>query len=483
MSYARSKFRRLVLISTALLIPVLVAGAYALVGSTQADTVASESAQWRASLILVLVALMAVAGTLIACWRWAFLPLRDISARRDRLESLYAFSNFLADASPEALAAGISIRVRDLLQADAMALRFCGNGETAFEVVTRSTSDLSAAAVQCLADGAQALTSSMSDAQVQRVMLDNRMPEALRACRGAGMQCLIYVPVRTQRGLLAEMVLYYSREVWLDEAREGLISTLVQHLIVTLENQRTRALDRGEAVSAERHFIARELHDSIAQSLGFLKIQIHLLRKAIDKQDQAMAAFALAELDAGLANSIADVRELLLHFRTRTESGDIDTAIQETLQKFQNQSGLKAYFESSGEASQLASDVQIQVLNILQESLSNIRKHAKASRVDIRLVRGQTWCLVVNDDGRGFDTDADGLIFSVGLKIMRERAEMIGATLVVNSVPGSGTTVTLKVPLTSAVRPSLSGKPAGTDLAAAAHALPDQTRELATSKT
>ncbi len=496
--------------------------------------------QHLAHLLFAATLLIALAGLLYATWRQAFLPMRDLArvisqlerghlgarlparpgetgtlahrfnglaerlqsqaggqvspppgtmpepaARHDHLAALYGFSRFLTDATPETLAAGASARIRAIANADAIALRFCGNGETAFEVLTGANGQFASAA-QCLAGSAEALTTLMQDAPLQRIRLDDQAPQALRVCQAAGMQCLIYVPVRSQQRLLAEFALYYQHDVPLDEAREALLRTLASHLASTLDNQHSRALERESAVSAERHFIARELHDSIAQSLGFLKIQIHLLRKAIEKNDADMASFVIAELDAGLANSIADVRELLVHFRTRTDSGEIETAIRETLQKFQNQSGLKASFDTSGESPELAPDVQIQVLHVLQESLSNIRKHAQASQIDIRLERGPVWRLEVRDNGRGFDTGVDKSLFHVGLNIMRERAQMIGATLQVDSAEGDGTTVTLQVPLGSTLRPSVPPAPPAslTTDAAASESGPTATpRALAAQKT
>lgn len=449
------------------LVPILIAALLAFRAQTGSATTTYTT------MVIILV------GSLfIAFWRYALGPMRELRNQKEHLESLYAFSNFLADASLENLSIDLSSRVCDLMQADAVALRLCGIGDAGFSIAMNHESMKTPTTEQYLHLGTQALAELMTKSSAQRLLLDDLAPEALHPCRLAGMRSLIYVPVRAQQRTLAEIALYYRREIVLDEGRKELIDSISRHLAVTLENQRMRALDRESAILTERHFIARELHDSIAQSLGFLKIQIHLLRKAIDKGDQDMATFVLAELDAGLANSISDVRELLVHFRTRVGSGEIQTAIQETLQKFQNQSGLKANFETSGTSPELAPDVQIQVLNVLQESLSNIRKHAQASRVDIELVRGTTWRLLVRDDGKGFDTRAGPSLFNVGMNIMRERAEMIGATLSVDSIQGSGTTVTLCVPQSSTIRTALptadaSGEGRPVQISAAMSMVPD----------
>ena len=107
------------------------------------------------------------------------------------------------------------------------------------------------------------------------------------------------------------------------------METLASHLAGAIEGLRASALEREAAVAEERSLLARELHDSIAQSLSFLKIQASLLRDALERGDTVQADVALAELDAGIHDSLADVRELLVHFRTRTNAEDIVPALRD----------------------------------------------------------------------------------------------------------------------------------------------------------
>ncbi|MCB2034934.1 MAG: histidine kinase, partial [Ottowia sp.] len=175
------------------------------------------------------------------------------------------------------------------------------------------------------------------------------------------------------------------------------------HLASALEGLRAEALEREAAVGQERSLLARELHDSIAQSLAFLKIQLQLLRTAIERGQPEKIREALDELDEGLKGSIGDVRELLVHFRTRTNTGDIETALQETLQKFQHQSGVPVRLQMQGEGLPLPADVQVQVLHVVQEALSNVRKHAQATHVSLDVTQGERWTFVVRDNGVGFN--------------------------------------------------------------------------------
>jgi two-component system nitrate/nitrite sensor histidine kinase NarX len=226
-----------------------------------------------------------------------------------------------------------------------------------------------------------------------------------------------------------------------------LYEALASHLASAIENLRTEALLRESAASEERTLLASELHDSIAQSLAFLKIQLGLLRSALQRDDREGVEQAVSELEAGVRESTADVRELLVHFRTRANGEDIEQALRVTLNKFQHQSGVHTHLEVRGNGVPLPSDVQLQVLHVLQEALSNVRKHANASEVWLTVDKEPRWSFQVRDNGRGFDgrerPEGEG---HVGLRIMRERAERIGARVDVESVPGRGSRVLLELP-------------------------------------
>ena len=153
------------------------------------------------------------------------------------------------------------------------------------------------------------------------------------------------------------------------------------------------------------------------------------------------------EIDIGVRESYGDVRELLLHFRTRANAEDIEPALQTTLRKFEHQSGLKAIMQMQGHGIALAPDLQIQVLHILQEALSNVRKHARATTVWLDVAQQPQWRFEVRDDGVGFAGDGRSPDEThVGMRIMAERAERIGAAIEVLSRPGHGTSVVLTLP-------------------------------------
>lgn len=242
--------------------------------------------------------------------------------------------------------------------------------------------------------------------------------------------------------------LFFKSERLFSEAEKSMLETLGRHLGVAVEYQRLRSRDREHAIADERNLLAQELHDSIAQALSFLNIQVKLLQGAMDHGRSQEAQKALDQIREGVKESYEDVRELLLHFRTRAgAAADLDAAIRNAVDHFELQTGIPVSFLSGGKRAPLEPDKQLQVLHIIQESLSNIRKHAQASKVDIGVERSaEETVITVRDDGIGFDpagVSASG--GHVGLKIMTERASRVGAKCLVDSRPGLGTTVTLAV--------------------------------------
>jgi two-component system nitrate/nitrite sensor histidine kinase NarX len=294
--------------------------------------------------------------------------------------------------------------------------------------------------------GACACGNLKPDARIRVIPIVSHEAAPMRLCARAGYESVVSVPIRLQQRLLGEVDLFYRSEVALSADETALLDALASHLASALEGLRAEALEREAVMGDERALLARELHDSIAQSLAFLKIQVQLLRTAVQREQPDKVRNILDELDTGVRESIGDVRELLVHFRTRTNTEDVEQALQETLQKFEHQTGLPTRLEVHGQGLPLPADVQVQVLHVVQEALSNARKHAGASRVVLEVIKGPGWCLRVRDNGIGFDPAQDCGESHVGLKIMQERAARINATVAVDSAPGRGTTVSLTLP-------------------------------------
>jgi len=374
---------------------------------------------------------------------------QHIEAQRARLESLYEISAFSASAaSIEELSRGFARRVREVVGADAAVVRWSDDANQRYLMLASDCfpQDMLESERSLLA-GACACGNLKPDVRTRVIPIMEHEASPMRACARAGFLNVVSVPVRLQQRVLGEIDLFFRGDVQLSPEETDLLDALASHLANGLESLRAAALEREAAVGEERALLARELHDSIAQSLSFLKIQVQLLRNASRNAQAEKVEIALDELDAGLRESINDVRELLVHFRTRTNTDDVEAALQETLQKFKHQTGLSTHFHVSGAGIPLPADVQVQVLHVVQEALSNVRKHSQATQVTLEVTKGAEWRFVVRDDGRGFDPElSDRQNVRVGMKIMHERAHRIGAVVRVQSELGRGTTVQLTLP-------------------------------------
>jgi two-component system nitrate/nitrite sensor histidine kinase NarX len=254
----------------------------------------------------------------------------------------------------------------------------------------------------------------------------------------------VRVPV-TSQDEFGELAVGFNRMA--DELRD--IYATLEHRVeekthsIEAKNRELAALDKAMAISEERNLFAQELHDSIAQSLAFLNIQIQMLQEDLQKDRIAEALKGLAQIREGVQDSYDNVRELLVHFRTRIDSTDLQTAICSALEKFEGHTGIKTDFEIRGDVPDFLPEQVLQIMHIVQESLSNARKHAKASQIKI-VLNGADPCVIdIYDNGVGFDVSVDAGDDHVGLRIMRERAQKIGAELIFESGKAKGTHISL----------------------------------------
>lgn len=245
--------------------------------------------------------------------------------------------------------------------------------------------------------------------------------------------------------------LHFRKPKEFDVREQGLLETLGQLLGTAVENLRLGSREREMAVSEERNLVAQGLHDSIAQGLNFLNLQVQMLDQSVkDHKLDSIADIAdiVPLLRAGVQESYEDVRELLHNFRSRLVEGNLIAALETTVDKFRRQTGIAAELVADVDGAPFPREQQLQILFIVQEALSNVRKHAEASRVFVRLTDRLDFTLTIEDNGDGFDPallEGKGDAH-VGIHIMRERAQRIAAELAIQSVAGKGTSVILTLP-------------------------------------
>jgi len=377
----------------------------------------------------------------------------DLRLEQQRLATLYEATSFAAGVSSQRdLAMGFAGRMRRAAGADAVALRWMDPSQQ--RMVLLAAQGLPPAMLdveRCLAPGECHCGSPQLHARVIPITREHSHGSH---CAKAGFVAVTAVALMVQGRVMGEVDLLFREAPRPTKADRELLDSLASHLAGAMDSLRIEALQREAAVAEERGMLARELHDSIAQSLAFMKIQLQLLKDARRGDKGDAAARLVDELELGLKECTADVRALLMNFRTRTDGDDLMPALQQTLHKFRLQSGLQTDLEVDGHGAPLPADVQVQLLHVVQEALANVRKHAQASQVQVRLTHQPHWQIDVRDDGRGFDPAVDTPDDShVGLRIMRERAAKVGAAVALDSQPGKGTLVRVSLPASEAMNP------------------------------
>lgn len=238
-----------------------------------------------------------------------------------------------------------------------------------------------------------------------------------------------------------------------DEARA--LTLLANAAAVALEN--ARLIEKGKqqaeenAALAERERLAANLHDNLAQNLGAMHLSVDLLADDIAVGEDELARQRVGELQANLQKAYAQVRLALTGLREPApDEKEFMTAVQTILADFKTTTRLPIQFiRDKKEAIRLTAVTQKQALHILREALTNIRRHAQASRVQVKMAQNEeTFILDIADDGLGFDVNRVDSQNHLGLTIMRARTERCQGRLTIHSIPGEGTRVTAVFPTT-----------------------------------
>lgn len=231
--------------------------------------------------------------------------------------------------------------------------------------------------------------------------------------------------------------------IWLECLADQVVIA-IQHGLMTTQLQ-------SLSITEERARIAREMHDGLSQVLGYLNLQVQTLEALYKQGRQETFQAELQQMRQAIQVAHADVRENILSLRTTlaSEKGLV-SAIDEYLKEFGIQTGMRTRFtnEIEGEFN-LSSVAEVQLVCILQEALTNVRKHAHASWVSVSITKycekeAEHILMKVTDDGVGFAPRESKRSF--GLQTMRERAFSVNGTLMVHSAPGKGTSITCRLP-------------------------------------
>lgn len=275
------------------------------------------------------------------------------------------------------------------------------------------------------------------------------------ACRDERFGSIVSIPLKSRDRVLGILTIYAKRPHRFSEMDRELLVLVGHQIGVAVENAQLYERTRELAVLEERGLIAQEIHDGIAQSLAYLNLETKRLEDLLTTQSASGGKKqALSQLDhirEVIKDSYEDVRELLVDFRTKFREGeDLAEALSRYIQDFSQRTGIRADFVNADSVWALSPTAQVQVFRMVQEALSNVRKHASARQITVSLSATPALLEIkIQDDGRGFDTGelSSKVNLHLGLEIMKERAANLHGNLHLKSQPGRGTTLHITIPL------------------------------------
>jgi signal transduction histidine kinase/PAS domain-containing protein len=247
-------------------------------------------------------------------------------------------------------------------------------------------------------------------------------------------------------------ILFGSRNLKiLTEEKQQLIRTLINMIAVQVENKNLYAQIENDATILERQRISREIHDGLAQNIGFITIQLHRLKKLMEKNQNSKAIQEIEVIKEAVDESYVELRETIDQLRDLTGyKENLGIWLKKYSEEFEQTHRIKVSFDMMGmDKIRLNENQRVQITRVIQEVLNNIRKHSKASEVKVYASGGKNLSLVIEDNGIGFDILAlkKTKYSGHGLPILEERIHSINGDILIDSKPNQGTKVEIHVPM------------------------------------
>lgn len=261
---------------------------------------------------------------------------------------------------------------------------------------------------------------------------------------GECIQC-VTVPLPSPSGWLGVLLIEAEANHYFEDTEIQLIEVTSQMLAMSMGFQAREQEGRRVALLEERAVIARELHDSLAQSLSYMKFQLARLQT---KYGEVLAASGASEIvddmREGLDNAYRELRELLTTFRVQMDVRGLDHVLEETISEYSNRSNLSITLDNRLQECRLIVNEEFHLLHVIREALSNIVRHSGADKVTISLVLQSTGDVIVMVDDNGIGSAFDETKpHHYGLAIMTERAHCLGGTIEITPRRLGGTRVRL----------------------------------------
>jgi signal transduction histidine kinase len=368
-----------------------------------------------------------------------------------QLESLNEVGNALAtETDLDRLLDLVARRLRELLSARLVTVLLpSGDDELRFAVVAGDRAEIAGATItRSTSKSGRVLERGQSE-RVDSVLDDPDVDH--EAMRLIGARSGLWVPLIVRGRAIGVLAAHdkLPADVRFTETDLRLAETFATRAALALNLSERIASDSlrrvVEAQELERRRLARELHDETGQALTSILLGLKGLEERMDDTDARAAAVELREL---VVSTLQDVRRLAVELRpSALDDFGLVAALERLTDSFAEQTGISVDFQTALAEERLPEEVETALYRIVQESLTNVVKHARARRVSILLARKHgSVKAVVEDDGRGFDP-ADQSDRGFGLVGMRERLALLGGRLEVESAQEAGTTIAAEVPV------------------------------------
>lgn len=258
---------------------------------------------------------------------------------------------------------------------------------------------------------------------------------------------LLAVPLRAHGNTIGAVQLV-NKPPGFDEDDLRIVSRVADQVAVTIEHTRLHAQQEKMAVLEERQRLARDLHDSVTQSIYGVSVLAEATARLLESNDTETAVENLRELRQASLKALRELRHMIFELRPpELEKLGLAAALQARLATVENRAGLKTEMHCDG-ADDLPLAVADGLYRIAHEAFSNSVRHARATRIRLGLERVEDDVILeILDDGLGFDVEAGRLKGGLGLRGMEERATKMGGTLSIETESGRGTLIRVCVPV------------------------------------
>lgn len=263
------------------------------------------------------------------------------------------------------------------------------------------------------------------------------------------LRSLISVPLlSTDREVIGAILIGNRRARSLHQRQLALLQTIAGQVALIVQNARLMAELEYKSMIQERARLAREIHDGLAQTIGFLKLQASQLRSYLARGDLDRARQNVDLFYATLSEAYQDARQAIDGLRISPDECGLAGWLEQTASEYKDLTGTPVMLDAQNLQIDLSPEIQAQLIRIMQEALNNVRKHAQSTQVWVSLRESKNDLIIeVRDDGQGFFPEDVSSASRHGLRSMRERADLIGADFQVVSRPHEGTIVRLRLPV------------------------------------